>query len=266
MAGWNLLAEKMTGTKLRGGVSYDLCYDSLRRNRSVHPSGPARVLSDALGRHVHLDPALARATQDVGVHDAGKCSVGLGRVANIGSGRSPLDGGVVHHAVPLELADLRPGRPIPGELNRLRNSRIAGRRAANDCRDALSARAARAEPIGLGVLPLRITGRHAGPVLWTNHERDRVLAVPGRSVGEGSWGKRQGNRERRGGQTDETAQTICGHRFSSVSSPSTYCYAAAIADKLPVRKVLKPGGGFQTSGGRGLIGVEDPPRNPKSPA
>src|ERR1700743_1264860 len=140
------------------------------------PRGLPTEVSGAFGCHVHLDPALARAAQDVGVHDAGKCSVGLGRVANIGSGRSPLDGGVVHHAVPLELANLRPGRPIPSELTRLRNRRIAGWGAANDCGDALSARAARAEPIGLGVLPLRITGRHAGPILWTTHERDCVLA------------------------------------------------------------------------------------------
>ena len=42
---------------------------------------------------------------------------------------------------------------------------------------------------------------------------DRVLAVPGRRVGGGSWGKRQGDRERRGAQTDETAQTVWGHRF-----------------------------------------------------
>src|ERR1700689_2393379 len=122
------------------------------------------------------------------MHDAGKCSVGLGRVANIGSGRSPLDSGVVHHAVPLELADLRPGRPVPGELDRLRNRRIAGRRAADDRGDALSACAARAESLGLGVLPFGITGRHAGPLLWTDHERDRVFAVPGWIVGGGTWG------------------------------------------------------------------------------
>src|SRR6202022_2648325 len=121
--------------------------------------------------------------------------------------------GVGHHAVPLEIADLRPGRPVPGELHRLLNRRMARRWAADDRGDRFFARTARAESVGLGVLALRVTDGHAGPGLWTNHERDRVLAVPRRSVGEGSWGKRQGDRERRSAQTDETPQTFWGHRF-----------------------------------------------------
>jgi len=150
-----------------------------------------------LGRHVHLNCALARAVQDLSVHGAGKRPVELGRVAHVGSGRIPLDRAVGHHAVPLEIADLRPGRPIPGELNRLRNRRVPRRRAANDRGDALTARTARAESVGIGVLPLRLTDRHARPGLWTNDERDRVLAVPGRRVSGGSGGKQQGDRERR---------------------------------------------------------------------
>jgi len=129
------------------------CHGGRGKTPQSRIGGPGWLgaVSRTLGRHVHLNPALARAAQDVGVHSAGKCSVGLGRVAHVGSGRTPLDRGVGHHAVPLEIADLRPGRAIPGELNRLRNSRVARRRAADDRGDALSARPARAKPIGLGV-------------------------------------------------------------------------------------------------------------------
>jgi hypothetical protein len=45
--------------------------------------GPAVDPSCALGRHVHLDPALAWAARDVGMHDPGKGSVGFGRVAHM---------------------------------------------------------------------------------------------------------------------------------------------------------------------------------------
>ncbi len=126
-----------------------------------------------------------------------KVTVELGRVAHVASGRIPLDRAVGHQAVPLKIADLCPGRPVPGELSRLRNRRVPRRRAANDRGGALTARTARAECVGSGVLPLRLTGRHARPGLWTNDERDRVLAVPGRRVGGGNWGKRQGDRSRR---------------------------------------------------------------------
>src|SRR6476646_969918 len=97
-------------------------------------------------------------------------------------GGIPLDGGVGHHAVPLKIADLCPGRPVPGELNRYRNCRVPRRRAVNDRGGALTARTARAECVCIGVLPLSVTGRHARSGLWTDDERDRVLAVPGRRV------------------------------------------------------------------------------------
>ena len=66
-------------------------------------------------------------------------------VVYIGSSGVPLDRAVGHQAVPLKIADLRPGRPVPGELNRLRNRRVPRWRAANDRGGALTARAARAE-------------------------------------------------------------------------------------------------------------------------
>ena len=101
----------------------------------------------------------------------------LGACSGFRRGPDSIDRVVGHHAVPLEIGDLRPGRPVPGELNRLRNRRVPRRRAANDRGNALSARTARLEPIGIGVLHLSLTGRHASPILWTNDERDRVVAV-----------------------------------------------------------------------------------------
>jgi hypothetical protein len=46
--------------------------DAGRGSGMPAPSWPTNVLSHALGRHVHVKCALARAAQDLGVHGAGK--------------------------------------------------------------------------------------------------------------------------------------------------------------------------------------------------
>src|SRR5262249_49862671 len=118
--------------------------------------------------------------------------------------------------VPLKIADLCPGRPIPGELDRLRHRGVARRRAADDRGGALTARAARPECVGIGVLHLGLTGRDAGAGLWTNDECDRVLAVPGGRVGGDDRGQRHGDRERPGAHADE-ATPISGYTYHWLS-------------------------------------------------
>jgi hypothetical protein len=84
-------------------------------------------------------------------------------------GPDSIDRGVGHQAVRLEIADLRPGLSIPGELNRSRGAvGFLGEGPLMIVAVHFPFLQPERNVYVSGVLHLRAADRHAGPGLWTN--------------------------------------------------------------------------------------------------